>query len=165
MARPCAGCIPRSRDGRLGINLTPTQCTKFADQEIGVRIQESVRDEDVFIIQSPAPPSVSPSRRSVEGLSGRTGSETRPTSLAAAPAQIACSLKNLADLVLFCLTGERPPYGAPHPHLGLQDGFGSTNNGCHPVLPLRSAGQEGQVSSTHHRKVSALRRRCYGSHH
>jgi phosphoribosylpyrophosphate synthetase len=45
---------------RLGIQLTPTQCTKFADQESGVRIQEAVRAEDVFILQSPAPPSVSP---------------------------------------------------------------------------------------------------------
>ncbi|KAL7414824.1 putative ribose-phosphate pyrophosphokinase III [Mrakia frigida] len=43
---------------RLGIPLTSSQCTKFADQEIGVRIHESVRDEDVFIIQSPSPPSV-----------------------------------------------------------------------------------------------------------
>ncbi|CED82823.1 phosphoribosyl pyrophosphokinase [Phaffia rhodozyma] len=43
---------------RLGIPLTSSQCTKFADQEIGVRIHESVRDEDVFILQSPSPPSV-----------------------------------------------------------------------------------------------------------
>lgn len=37
---------------RLGIELTPCVTKKFADQSIDVRIGTSVRDEDVFVIQS-----------------------------------------------------------------------------------------------------------------
>lgn len=37
---------------RLGIPLTPTVVRKFSNGEINVKITESVRDADVFIIQS-----------------------------------------------------------------------------------------------------------------
>ncbi|KAF8555296.1 phosphoribosyl pyrophosphokinase [Imleria badia] len=37
---------------RLGISLTPCMPQKFSDGEINVKIAESVREEDVFIIQS-----------------------------------------------------------------------------------------------------------------
>ncbi|EOR02798.1 Ribose-phosphate pyrophosphokinase 2 [Wallemia ichthyophaga EXF-994] len=37
---------------RLGLNLSPCVVNKFSNQEINVRIGESVREEDVFIIQS-----------------------------------------------------------------------------------------------------------------
>jgi len=37
---------------RLGVDLTPCTVKKFSNGEINVKISESVRDEDVFIIQS-----------------------------------------------------------------------------------------------------------------
>lgn len=37
---------------RLGLELTPCVCKKFADQSIDVRIGSSVRDQDVFVIQT-----------------------------------------------------------------------------------------------------------------
>jgi ribose-phosphate pyrophosphokinase len=37
---------------RLGTSLTPCTVTKFSNGEINVKISESVRDEDVFILQS-----------------------------------------------------------------------------------------------------------------
>ncbi|KAI9462543.1 phosphoribosyl pyrophosphokinase [Russula earlei] len=37
---------------RLGIPLTPCTITKFSNGELNVKISESVRDEDVFILQS-----------------------------------------------------------------------------------------------------------------
>jgi ribose-phosphate pyrophosphokinase len=37
---------------RLGVSLTPCTVKKFSNGEINVKISESVRDEDVFIIQS-----------------------------------------------------------------------------------------------------------------
>lgn len=43
---------------RLGITLTPCQVSKFRSLETSVQIYSSVRDEDVFIIQSPSPPDV-----------------------------------------------------------------------------------------------------------
>jgi len=36
---------------RLGLNVGKAKCTKFANGETNVEIQESVRGEDVFIIQ------------------------------------------------------------------------------------------------------------------
>ena len=36
----------------LRINLTPVECSRFSDGEIFVKIQESIRGSDVFIIQS-----------------------------------------------------------------------------------------------------------------
>ena len=46
--RPLAEEIAR----QLGINLCKVTCTKFADGEIFVRIDENVRGNDVFIVQS-----------------------------------------------------------------------------------------------------------------
>ncbi|KAL7420111.1 ribose phosphate diphosphokinase subunit prs4 [Cryptotrichosporon argae] len=43
---------------RLGIDLTPCSVTKFLSLETSVQIHSSVRDEDVFIIQSPSPPGI-----------------------------------------------------------------------------------------------------------
>ncbi|KAJ9109253.1 hypothetical protein QFC21_000582 [Naganishia friedmannii] len=43
---------------RLGIPLTPCNVSKFSARETGVQIHQSVRDEDVFILQSPSPPSI-----------------------------------------------------------------------------------------------------------
>ena len=40
----------------LGIDLTKTTITKFADKEINVEIHENMRGEDVFIIQSTSYP-------------------------------------------------------------------------------------------------------------
>ncbi|OCF36319.1 ribose-phosphate pyrophosphokinase [Kwoniella heveanensis BCC8398] len=41
---------------RLGIPLTPCHVSKFLSLETSVQIHSSVRDEDVFILQSPSPP-------------------------------------------------------------------------------------------------------------
>jgi len=43
---------------RLGIPLTPCSVSKFLSLETSVQIHSSVRDEDVFILQSPSPPSI-----------------------------------------------------------------------------------------------------------
>lgn len=40
---------------RLGIQLAKTMCLNYSNQETSVTVGESVRDEDVFIIQSTAP--------------------------------------------------------------------------------------------------------------
>ena len=40
---------------RLGINVAKTLSLNYSNQETSVTIGESVRDEDVFIIQSTAP--------------------------------------------------------------------------------------------------------------
>ncbi|KZF23826.1 phosphoribosyl pyrophosphokinase [Xylona heveae TC161] len=40
---------------QLGVPLTPTFITRHPNQEASITIGESVRDEDVFILQSPAP--------------------------------------------------------------------------------------------------------------
>jgi ribose-phosphate pyrophosphokinase len=45
--RPLAEEIAR----HLGIELTKLTCTRFADGEIFVRIDENVRGNDVFIVQ------------------------------------------------------------------------------------------------------------------
>jgi hypothetical protein len=42
----------------LGIPLTPCHVSKFLSLETSVQIHSSVRDEDVFIIQSPSPPAI-----------------------------------------------------------------------------------------------------------
>lgn len=42
----------------MGINLTPTTVKKFSNGETSVRIHESVRDEDVFILQTASGPDV-----------------------------------------------------------------------------------------------------------
>ncbi|CCA75691.1 related to PRS2-Ribose-phosphate pyrophosphokinase [Serendipita indica DSM 11827] len=44
---------------RLGINMTPTTVKKFSNGETSVRIHESVRDEDVFILQTACGPNCS----------------------------------------------------------------------------------------------------------
>lgn len=43
---------------RLGISLTPCHVSKFLSLETSVQIHSSVRDEDVFILQSPSPPDI-----------------------------------------------------------------------------------------------------------
>ncbi|ORY22694.1 phosphoribosyltransferase-like protein [Naematelia encephala] len=43
---------------RLGISLTPCHVSKFLSLETSVQIHSSVRDEDVFILQSPSPPAI-----------------------------------------------------------------------------------------------------------
>lgn len=43
---------------RLGITLTPCNVGKFSALETSVQINSSVRDEDVFILQSPSPPDI-----------------------------------------------------------------------------------------------------------
>ncbi|BGP12795.1 hypothetical protein JCM10213_008056 [Rhodosporidiobolus nylandii] len=45
---------------RLGISLTPCTVQKFSDNETGVQISESVREEDVFILQTGFNPSPHP---------------------------------------------------------------------------------------------------------
>jgi ribose-phosphate pyrophosphokinase len=42
----------------LGIALTPCHVSKFLSLETSVQIHSSVRDEDVFILQSPSPPDI-----------------------------------------------------------------------------------------------------------
>jgi hypothetical protein len=50
--------LPRSALLRnsLGITLTPCHVSKFVSLETSVQIHQSVREEDVFILQSPSPP-------------------------------------------------------------------------------------------------------------
>jgi ribose-phosphate pyrophosphokinase len=50
--------LPVASQSSLGIALTPCQVSKFSALETSVQIHASVRDEDVFIIQSPSPPSI-----------------------------------------------------------------------------------------------------------
>src|SRR3979409_2468540 len=50
--RPLAEEISR----QLGVELTKLTCNRFADGEIFVRIDENVRGNDVFIVQSTNPP-------------------------------------------------------------------------------------------------------------
>ncbi len=42
----------------LGITLTPCHVSKFVSLETSVQIHQSVREEDVFILQSPSPPDI-----------------------------------------------------------------------------------------------------------
>lgn len=53
---------------RLGIALTPCVCKKFADQSIDVRIGSSVRDEDVFVLQTGNSPFTDPNDSLMELL-------------------------------------------------------------------------------------------------
>ena len=53
---------------RLGVPLTECICRKFADQSIDVRIGSSVRDQDVFVIQSGHSPYVDPNDSLMELL-------------------------------------------------------------------------------------------------
>ncbi|PWZ00299.1 putative PRS4-ribose-phosphate pyrophosphokinase 3 [Testicularia cyperi] len=53
---------------RLGIPLTACVCKKFADQSIDVRIGSSVRDEDVYVIQTGNSPHVDPNDALMELL-------------------------------------------------------------------------------------------------
>lgn len=53
---------------RLGIQLTTCVCKKFADQSIDVRIGSSVRDEDVFVLQTGNSPFVDPNDSLMELL-------------------------------------------------------------------------------------------------
>ena len=52
--------IPRNRhdSDSLGIQLTACHVSKFLSLETSVQIHSSVRDEDVFILQSPSPPDI-----------------------------------------------------------------------------------------------------------
>jgi len=52
---PTQGADTRSPNNRLGVELTRTLSLPYSNQETSVTIGESVRDEDVFILQSPAP--------------------------------------------------------------------------------------------------------------
>jgi hypothetical protein len=54
-----ADSLPRYTS-RLGISLTPCTVQKFSDNETGVQITESVREEDVFILQTGFNPSPHP---------------------------------------------------------------------------------------------------------
>lgn len=49
------GPIGLTNPCRLGITVANTICLKYSNQETSVSIGESVRDEDVFIVQSVAP--------------------------------------------------------------------------------------------------------------
>ncbi|KAK0522172.1 ribose phosphate diphosphokinase subunit prs4 [Tilletia horrida] len=53
---------------RLGIPLTECVCRRFADQSVDVRIGSSVRDEDVFVIQTGNSPFVDPNDALMELL-------------------------------------------------------------------------------------------------
>lgn len=53
---------------RLGIPLTPCVCKKFADQSIDVRIGSSVRDEDVYVLQTSNSPYTDPNDSLMELL-------------------------------------------------------------------------------------------------
>ncbi|GAC99256.1 predicted ribose-phosphate pyrophosphokinase [Pseudozyma hubeiensis SY62] len=53
---------------RLGIPLTPCVCKKFADQSIDVRIGSSVRDEDVYVLQTANSPYTDPNDSLMELL-------------------------------------------------------------------------------------------------
>ena len=53
---------------RLGVPLTECVCRKFADQSIDVRIGSSVRDQDVYVIQSGHSPYIDPNVSLVELL-------------------------------------------------------------------------------------------------
>lgn len=52
----------------MGIQVTPCICKKFADQSIDVRIGASVRDEDVFVLQTGNSPHVDPNDSLMELL-------------------------------------------------------------------------------------------------
>ncbi|KAJ1037412.1 hypothetical protein NDA14_004190 [Ustilago hordei] len=53
---------------RLGIQLTPCVVKKFADQSIDVRIGSSVRDEDVYVLQTGNSPYIDPNDSLMELL-------------------------------------------------------------------------------------------------
>ncbi|WFD32342.1 ribose-phosphate diphosphokinase [Malassezia sp. CBS 17886] len=53
---------------RLGVPLTECVCRKFADQSIDMRIASSVRDQDVFVLQSGHSPHVDPNDSLMELL-------------------------------------------------------------------------------------------------
>lgn len=53
---------------RLGIQLTPCVVKKFADQSIDVRIGSSVRDEDVYVLQTGNSPHIDPNDSLMELL-------------------------------------------------------------------------------------------------
>ncbi|KAJ1018855.1 hypothetical protein NDA16_004659 [Ustilago loliicola] len=53
---------------RLGIQLTPCVVKKFADQSIDVRIGSSVRDEDVYVLQTGSSPYTDPNDSLMELL-------------------------------------------------------------------------------------------------
>ncbi|MBR4742450.1 MAG: ribose-phosphate pyrophosphokinase-like domain-containing protein, partial [Desulfovibrio sp.] len=42
----------------LGCQLTPTVATTFSDGELRIEIGDSVRSDDVFVVQSTCPPNV-----------------------------------------------------------------------------------------------------------
>lgn len=58
MPTPKYDAVPNQEDlrcHRLGIEIAKTMSLNYSNQETSVTIGESVRDEDVFIIQSTAP--------------------------------------------------------------------------------------------------------------
>ncbi|KAL4403095.1 ribose phosphate diphosphokinase subunit Prs4 [Malassezia pachydermatis] len=67
----CCLCAKHSHANalaRLGVPLTECVCRKFADQSIDVRIGSSVRDQDVFVIQSGHSPYIDPNDSLMELL-------------------------------------------------------------------------------------------------
>ena len=48
--------LAKSISSYIGVKLADAQIRKFADGEIFVKINENIRGEDVFIIQSTSPP-------------------------------------------------------------------------------------------------------------
>lgn len=112
---------------RLGIPLTPCQVSKFSALETSVQIHASVRDEDVFIIQSPSPPSIND--HLMELLIMISGQWTK--------------LSQVTE-------------DGPDTHVALdslQDRIRKADHRRDPLLPIRPSGQEGQVAGTYHGKV------------
>ena len=106
----CCSMMFRLAVQRLGIQLTACHVSKFLSLETSVQIHSSVRDEDVFILQSPSPPAIND--HLMELLIMISGT---PPFLTASSLLIS-------------------------PFLSLQDRFGKASYRGHPLLPVRSAG-------------------------
>lgn len=104
----------------LGIEVANTMSLHYSNQETSVSIGESVRDEDVFILQSTAPGDVN------DGLMEL---------LIMIHACRTASARRITAVIPVCVPGET---GTLHGQLTESS----------KELPLRSAGQKGQVPST-----------------
>ena len=110
---------------RLGINQANVKTQKFANGETNVEIGESVRGEDVYIIQVIK----SSVRYLLEGV------------LSPLNCLYLCSVR--------LWRGERQPDGAAHHDQCLQDRLSRTGDSRDTRVPVLQTGQERQVPSPH----------------
>lgn len=125
---------------RLGIEIAKTMSLNYSNQETSVTVGESVRDEDVFIIQSTAPGDINDGLMEllimIHACTCRRGpfrSITRPLAQYGS-----CRRRRSADLCEY-----RP------------DRFRKAHHRCDTKFPICAAGQEGQEPSAHCTSFSA----------